>query len=197
VRQRRVGGVLAAVSVAAGSCGVLAIGLLAPPDNTGIGSSDGATRSGWPVADAFSALGTVSWRADDPKTSAVAGSARGGGTAPAAQQPPPVVDPPPERFVAQNSSGLPLAGEATAAGCTAALDYLTAYAAPGFWLVCPGDARGHQAMTVCESGTSPCSVMRIIVIADACPAAYMNEASNSWSLLGVSDAPVDPYGSCA
>jgi hypothetical protein len=39
--------------------------------------------------------------------------------------------------------------------------------------------------------------MRIIVIADPCPAAYMNEASNSWAMMGASDAPIDPYGSCA
>jgi hypothetical protein len=25
----------------------------------------------------------------------------------------------------------------------------------------------------------------------------MNEASNSWALMGESDAPIDPYGSCA
>jgi hypothetical protein len=34
------------------------------------------------------------------------------------------------------------------------------------------------------------------VIADPCPAAYMNEASNSWDLVGASDAPLDPYGYC-
>jgi hypothetical protein len=34
------------------------------------------------------------------------------------------------------------------------------------------------------------------VIADPCPNAYMNEASNSWALMGGSDAPLDPYGSC-
>jgi hypothetical protein len=64
-------------------------------------------------------------------------------------------------------------------------------------LVCPGEARGHQALTACQSSTSPCSDLRIIVIADPCPAAYMNEASNSWALMGASDAPLDPYGSCA
>jgi hypothetical protein len=39
--------------------------------------------------------------------------------------------------------------------------------------------------------------MRIIVIADPCPNAYMNEASNSWVMTGASDAPIDPYGACA
>ena len=89
-----------------------------------------------------------------------------------------------------------MAGEATEFGCSAALEYLNAYAAPGFALECPGDAQGHQAMTTCVSGASACSVQRLIVIAEPCPAAYMNEASNSWALIGASDAPLDPYGYC-
>ena len=48
--------------------------------------------------------------------------------------------------------------EATASGCAAALDVPHAYAAPGFAFECPGNADGHQAMTVCISGTSPCSI---------------------------------------
>jgi hypothetical protein len=103
---------------------------------------------------------------------------------------------PPESFVSQNT-GLPVAGEATASGCSAALEYLNAYAAPGFTFECPGFAQGHQAMTTCVSATSPCSALRLIVIADPCPNAYMNEASNSWALIGASDAPLDPYGYCA
>jgi hypothetical protein len=43
---------------------------------------------------------------------------------------------------------------------------------------------------------SPCDVARVIHIAEPCAAAYMNEAANSWVLLGVTDAPIDPYGSC-
>lgn len=89
-----------------------------------------------------------------------------------------------------------MAGEATESGCSAALEYLNAYAAPGFAFECPGDAQGHQAMTTCVSGASACSVQRLIVIAEPCPAAYMNEASNSWALIGASDAPLDPYGYC-
>ena len=103
--------------------------------------------------------------------------------------------PPAQSFVIQ-SSGLPMAGEATAPGCAAALAYLDAYAAPGFTDSCPGEAGGHQAVTTCESLASPCDVERVIAIADPCPAAYMNEASNSWVLLGESDAPIDPYGTC-
>ncbi len=104
---------------------------------------------------------------------------------------------PTETFVAEPDPAVPVAGEATAYGCAAALSYLYSYAAPGFLFQCPGDAYGHQAATMCVSMSSPCDVVRLIVIADPCPAAYMNEASNSWTMLGESDAPIDPYGSCA
>ena len=56
-------------------------------------------------------------------------------------------------FVTTNA-GLPLAGEATAWGCAAAIAYLSAYAAPGFSFQCPGDAGGHQAATACLSESS-------------------------------------------
>lgn len=94
------------------------------------------------------------------------------------------------------ASGVPPAGEATASGCAAALAYLNAYAAPGFTLECPASSRGHQASTSCISQNSPCDQQRVITIADPCPAAYMNEASNSWVLMGESNAPIDPYGQC-
>jgi hypothetical protein len=191
--------VLAALCVVAAASGVLAIALLAPPSGHG-SPSRGTTRSGWPIGAAFSSPGGVSWLANDPNTSALSGTGDGSGNPVPAPTPAPAPAPsgvaPTGTLVAQ-TSGLPVAGEATAYGCNAALDYLTAYAAPGFWLVCPGSARGHQALTACQSGTSPCSALRIIVIADPCPAAYMNEASNSWALMGASDAPVDPYGACA
>jgi hypothetical protein len=105
--------------------------------------------------------------------------------------------PPAQTFVQQTPAGtLPPAGEATAFGCTAALAYLAAYAAPGFSFQCPANAGGHQAGTLCWSTASPCDIARVIHIAEPCAAAYMNEASNSWVLLGRSDAPIDPYGSC-
>jgi hypothetical protein len=85
---------------------------------------------------------------------------------------------------------------ATAFGCAAALAYLAAYAAPGFGAQCPAATGGHQATTMCVTSATPCDVERAILIAEPCAAAYMNEASNSWVLLGVSDAPIDPYGSC-
>ena len=162
-RRRRVGGVLAALCVAAGASGTLAIGLLAPPDDGGaVSAGPGAHR-----------------------------------TRAAAQSPPPPVGVAPTETFVPRPSGLAEAGEATASGCTAALAYLRAYAAPGFSFVCPGYADGHQAMTTCISQASQCGVQRLIVIADPCPDAYMNEASNSWALIGASDAPLDPYGSCA
>lgn len=88
-------------------------------------------------------------------------------------------------------------------GCAAALQYLSANAAPGFLLTCPGNAEGHQGLTCI--GTAPCAPdQHMIVIADPCPAAYMNEAHNSWVLLhdtsgtaipGGSTA-IDPFGHC-
>lgn len=103
---------------------------------------------------------------------------------------------PAESFVQQPNPQMPVAGEATAWGCAAALAYLYAYAAPGFTFQCPGDALGHEGMTECVSGDAPCSLVALVAIADPCPAAYMNEASNSWALMGLSDAPLDPYGAC-
>jgi hypothetical protein len=94
------------------------------------------------------------------------------------------------------SGAVPALGKGWAWGCAAAIAYLNAYAAPGFTISCPGNADGHQASTTCVSGYSLCSDGRSIVIADPCPAAYMNEASNSRVLMGLWDAPVDPYGSC-
>jgi hypothetical protein len=74
--------------------------------------------------------------------------------------------------------------------------YLRAHAAPGFSVQCPGYALGHQAMT-CIDVAGVCPGQHLIGIADPCPAAYMNEASNSYRLEGLSDAPIDPYGACS
>jgi hypothetical protein len=73
--------------------------------------------------------------------------------------------------------------------------YLSAYAYRGFTIECPGNALGRQGMT-CLNVAGVCPGEAIIAIADACPAAYMNEASNSWVLEGQSPAPIDPYGTC-
>ncbi len=111
--------------------------------------------------------------------------------APPAATPPAVVSAP-DPFAA----GLPPLGKAWVWGCAAALAYLKAYAAPNFSIACPGNAGGHQATTTCISGYGLCSLGASIVIADPCPAAYMNEASNSWMLLGLWHVPLDPFGSC-
>lgn len=80
-------------------------------------------------------------------------------------------------------------------GCAAALSWLRTHAAPGFRFECPGYALGHQAMT-CVNVAGVCPSERLIAIADACPAAYMNEAHNSWILAGLATGRIDPYGYC-
>lgn len=80
-------------------------------------------------------------------------------------------------------------------GCRAALAWLSSHAAPGFRFVCPGYAQGHQAMT-CRDMPGVCPGQALIIIADPCPAAYMNEAWNSLLAVGLAYGPVDPYGSC-
>jgi hypothetical protein len=90
---------------------------------------------------------------------------------------------------------VPPVGRATAWGCTAALAYLQAYAAKGFTLECPGYARGQEAMT-CMRVAGVCPTSAVIAIADRCPQAYMNEASNSYVIVADADTPVDPFGPC-
>ena len=93
--------------------------------------------------------------------------------------------------------GVPAEGDATAWGCSAALAYLRAYAAPGFALECPGPAQGHEA-TTCDGNPVLCPGTPYIGIADPCPQAYMNEAHNSWLMSEGAgpDADWDPYGAC-
>ena len=82
----------------------------------------------------------------------------------------------------------------TGYGCAAAIAYLHAHAEPSYAIACPGNAEGRQAMT-CNYHAPECPNSRIIAIAVPCPAAYMNEAHNSWVLLGEASG-IDPYGSC-
>jgi hypothetical protein len=90
---------------------------------------------------------------------------------------------------------LPAVGQATTWGCAAALAYLQAYAAKGFTLECPGYAEGREAMT-CMNQPGACPGASVIAIADPCPQAYMNEASNSFVITGVAGTPIDPFGPC-
>ena len=80
-------------------------------------------------------------------------------------------------------------------GCGAAIAWLSSHSAPGYQMVCPGYAEGHQAMTC--NNTAACPGEHVIVIAVPCPAAYMNEAHNSWILSGLAVGKIDPYGYCA
>lgn len=85
---------------------------------------------------------------------------------------------------------------ALASGCAAAEAWISAHAAPGFRVDCPAGALGHEAMT-CVDLAGLCPGQRIIEIADPCPAAYMNEAHNSWILTGLATGRLDPYGACS
>lgn len=117
-------------------------------------------------------------------------------TAPATTAPPTTVQhlaattPAPPRAPAQ-----PAVVQPSDYGCGPALAYLSAHAAPGFHFECPGYSLGHQAMT-CINVSGVCAGEKLIVISVPCRAAYMNEASNSWSMQGLTNAPIDPYGYC-
>jgi hypothetical protein len=113
-----------------------------------------------------------------------------------APAPAPVATPPPAVVAPVASGAVPPLGKASAWGCAAAIAYLKAYAAPEFSIQCPGNAGGHMATTTCITGSTLCGLGASIVIAEPCPAAYMNEASNSWLLLGLWHVPLDPYGTC-
>ncbi|HEX4864985.1 MAG TPA: hypothetical protein VFV02_12995 [Acidimicrobiales bacterium] len=123
-------------------------------------------------------------------------------TPPPPPPPPPVVTPPAAAAPAHVVSITRLASTAPAPpaqpagyGCAAALAYLSAHSAPGFRFECPGYALGHQAMT-CLNVPGVCPGYGLITIAVPCAAAYMNEAHNSWVVLGDIAGPIDPYGYC-
>jgi hypothetical protein len=48
----------------------------------------------------------------------------------------------------------------------------------------------------CEN-TSACPGAKVIVIADPCPIAYMNEAHNSWLFADHVSGVIDPFGHCS
>jgi hypothetical protein len=82
----------------------------------------------------------------------------------------------------------------TGYGCAAAIAYLQAHAEPSFTIECPAYAAGGQAMT-CDHHAPQCPNSRVIAILVPCPAAYMNEAHNSWVFVGKASG-IDPYGWC-
>ena len=88
--------------------------------------------------------------------------------------------------------------------CATALAYLAANEAPGFTAYCPHDANGNAAVTTYLSCSTTCTD-GVIYIANPCPAAYMNEAHNSWvfyeanaagNVWGFDQSQIDPYGAC-
>jgi hypothetical protein len=119
---------------------------------------------------------------------------------PASTPPAPVAAQPPASPPTSAAPRTAPVADATSAGtprygCASAIAYLHAHAAPGFAIECPGYAEGHQAMT-CDNVAGVCPGAKVIAISVPCPAAYMNEASNSWVVEGQSHEPIDPYGYC-
>jgi hypothetical protein len=77
--------------------------------------------------------------------------------------------------------------------CADALAYLAANQAPGFTDLCAdGSAFGHLGVT-CVNHPGMCPGERIVHIACPAPFVYMNEAHNSWVLIGARTG-IDPYG---
>jgi hypothetical protein len=77
--------------------------------------------------------------------------------------------------------------------CADASAYLASHQAPGFVDTCaPGSALGHYGYT-CVNVVGRCEGVRIIHVACPAPFVYMNEAHNSWSLIGQRSG-IDPYG---
>lgn len=77
--------------------------------------------------------------------------------------------------------------------CADALAYLAAHQAPGFADTCAdGSALGHLGYT-CANVAGRCAGQRFIRIACPAPFVYMNEAHNSWVVIGERSG-IDPYG---
>jgi hypothetical protein len=77
--------------------------------------------------------------------------------------------------------------------CADALAYLASHQAPGFTDVCAdGSAFGHLGVT-CVNQPGMCEGQRFVHIACPAPFVYMNEAHNSWTLLGRRTG-IDPFG---
>jgi hypothetical protein len=93
---------------------------------------------------------------------------------------------------------LPLTGPVSppvvTATCSGALAYLAAHQAPGFSASCgSGTALGRYGWT-CWNVAGMCpNGAKIIHIACPAPFVYMNEAHNSWTLIGERSG-IDPYG---
>jgi hypothetical protein len=172
--------------------GVIAIGVVVPSGVVFSGRSGTATTS---VKSGFlSARTTNAPMAPTTAPIATPGPSADAGLPTTSEPMAPSVAEVPSPAPAESSS--PPVDPPPAWGCAAALAYLSAQANPTFSVECPGNAFGHQAMT-CSFVAGYCPDGQVIAIAVPCPAAYMNEAENSWVLLGLRSGPIDPYGSCS
>ena len=186
---------LAAASLPMSVKVVLAVGMAVAAASGAVATGRGSR----PFDGSWRAL-TLEARGDVPPEAAGALGATAPTTVPPAPPAPPApvpaVPPPPPAAVPVVVDTVVAPGPGPGRGCQAALSYLAANAAPGFVASCPHDAGGHEATTVCDGAPDCVAGTMFIWIADPCPAAYMNEASNSWVLIGKSGAPWDPYGYC-
>lgn len=193
-RRARATGLVPILLVA--SCAVIAVQFAAPGHTAGGRSHSSSLVAATVHRDSNELRTSTSTAPTVPPTTSTTSTT----VAPPPPAPPPTttttLPPPPARAPAATASAeVPPNGQASVWGCAAALSYLSAHAHPGFTFACPGNAEGRQGMT-CVNVPGVCPNEQIIAIADPCPAAYMNEASNSWVLLGDSTAPIDPYGTC-
>jgi hypothetical protein len=91
------------------------------------------------------------------------------------------------------ATAAPASGPAISGSCAEALAYLAAHQAPGFTDSCgDGSAFGHLGVT-CVNQPGMCEGQRYVRIACPAPFVYMNEAHNSWTLIGARSG-IDPYG---
>lgn len=79
-------------------------------------------------------------------------------------------------------------------GCDAALAYLAANQAPGFVDICGAQSAGPGAAGKTVANFNGGVASGTIYISCPAPIVYMNEASNSWRLSGLSSTPFDPWG---
>ena len=87
----------------------------------------------------------------------------------------------------------PSPAPAVTTGCADALAYLAAHQAPGFVDTCAdGSALGHYGFS-CADVPGMCPGVRIVHIACPAPFVYMNEAHNSWVVIGQGSG-IDPFG---
>jgi hypothetical protein len=103
------------------------------------------------------------------------------------------VPPPPPTVPATVPPPPPTVAPEPAGDCAAALAYLAAHQAPGFVDTCgPGTAFGHDGIACWNRSYCP-DGQKIIHIACPLPFVYMNEAHNSWTLVGAGTG-FDPNG---